>query len=123
MNFLGLDLNCECRFCHAAKRAFVGAIDEPRQAGVCAADAASSVDDLPPLRHSLSGRVQSEVLLVPGSVLVHGVRTVDLSGEPSGHRSMPACTKFQALSFRDSLGGGSQNPRPKPNPAAPGALR
>jgi hypothetical protein len=33
----------------------VGAIDEPRQAGVCAADATSSVDYLPSLRHPLSG--------------------------------------------------------------------
>jgi Transposase DDE domain len=36
-----------------------GGIDESRQAGVCAADAASSVDHLPPLRHPLSGHVQS----------------------------------------------------------------
>ena len=38
-----------------------GGMDEPRQAGVCAADAASSVDHLPPLRDPLSGHVQSEV--------------------------------------------------------------
>jgi len=42
------------------------------------------VDYLPPLRYPLSGGVQSEVLLVPGSVPVHGVRTVDLPGEHSG---------------------------------------
>jgi len=100
MNSLGLGLNCECHFCDPAKRAFVGAIDEPRQAGVCAADAASSADHPPPLRRPQSGRVQGEVLLVPGSVPVHGVRTVDLSGEPSGHRSMPARTKLQTLSSR-----------------------
>src|SRR5437667_12556385 len=29
------------------------------------------------------GRVQSEILLVPGSIPVYGVRSVDLSGEPS----------------------------------------
>jgi len=33
--------------------------------------------------HPLSGRVQSEILLVPGSIPVYGVRSVDLSGEPS----------------------------------------
>jgi hypothetical protein len=84
MNFLGLDWNCECRFCDPAKRDFVGAIDELRQAGVCSADAASSIEHLPPLRHPLSGRVQSEVMLVPGLVSVHGLRAVELSGEPSG---------------------------------------
>jgi hypothetical protein len=31
-------LNCECRFCHSAKRDFAGGgIDERRQAGVCTA--------------------------------------------------------------------------------------
>jgi hypothetical protein len=85
MNFLGLDLNRDYRFCHPAKHDFVGAIDEPRQAGVRSADAASSVDHLPPLRRPLSGRVQSEVILVPGSVSVHGLRAVDASREPSGH--------------------------------------
>jgi hypothetical protein len=108
MTFLGLDLNSECGFCDPAKHHFVGATDEPRQAGVCAADATSSVEHLPPLRHPLSGRVQSEVLLVPGSVSVHGLRAVDLSGEPSGHRSMPARPALQTLSSRDSRGGGSQ---------------
>src|SRR6267143_1555879 len=62
MSFLGLDLNSECGFCDPAKHNFVGAIDEPRQAGVCAADATSSVDYLPPLRHPLSGRAQSSKL-------------------------------------------------------------
>src|ERR1700730_15737956 len=50
MNFLGLDLNRDYHFCHPAKHDFVGDIDEPRQAGVRSADAASSVDHLPPLR-------------------------------------------------------------------------
>jgi len=35
----------------------VGVIDEPRQTGVCATNAASSVDHLPPLRHPLSGPI------------------------------------------------------------------
>ena len=69
-----------------------------------------SVDHLPPLRYPLSRRVQSEVLLVPGSIPVHGVRSVDLSGEPSRHRSMSARAKFQTLSSRDSFGGGSEAP-------------
>ena len=54
MNFLGLDLNRDYHFCHPAKHDFVGDIDEPRQAGVRSADAASSVDHLPPLRHTLA---------------------------------------------------------------------
>jgi hypothetical protein len=60
INSLGLDLNCECRFCHPSKHDFIGPIDEPRQAGVCSADATSSADHLPPLRRPLSWRVQSE---------------------------------------------------------------
>ena len=98
-NSVGLDLNSECGFCDPAKHNFVGAIDEPRQAGVCAVDATSSVDHLPPLRYPLSGRVQSEVLLVPGSIPVHGVCTVDFSGEPS--RIKRANRKLSHIRLKD----------------------
>jgi hypothetical protein len=75
-------LNCECRFCHPAKRDFAGAIDEPRQAGVCAADAASSVDYLPSLRHPLSGEFK-----------VKSFSCLDQS----------LCMAFAQLTYRESL--------------------
>ncbi|MGH9675568.1 MAG: hypothetical protein ACRD36_00575 [Candidatus Acidiferrum sp.] len=46
-------MNFESRFCDPAKHGFARAIDEPRQAGVCAVDAASSVYHVPPLRRTL----------------------------------------------------------------------
>ena len=55
MNFLGLDLNCERRFCDPAKHDFAGMIDEPRPAGVRASDAASAADDVSPLRGRYAG--------------------------------------------------------------------
>src|ERR1035437_10880154 len=108
MLYFGLDLNCACRFCDPAKYDFAGVIDEPRQAGVCAIDGTLSADDVSSLRDSLSGRTQGQDFLLPGSVPVHGVRAVDLSGEPSGHRSLLARPALQALSPRDSFGHGAQ---------------
>src|ERR1039457_5033719 len=108
MIYFGLDLDCACRFCDPAKYDFAGVIDEPGQAGVCASDGTHAADDIPSLRDAVSGRTQGEDFLVPGSVPVHGVRAVDLSGEPSGHRSLLACLAFQALSPWDSFGHGAQ---------------
>ena len=56
-----------------------------------------------------SGEHKARVVLVPGSVLVHGVRTADLSGEPSGHRGVPARAALEALSPGDSVDGGAQH--------------
>src|SRR6266581_378397 len=88
MNFLGLDLNCERRFCDPAKHNFAGMIDEPRQAGVRATDAAPSADDVSPMRGPVSGRTQGPIVLLSGPVPEHGVRTADLSREPARHRSL-----------------------------------
>jgi hypothetical protein len=57
---------------------------------ICAADAESSADHLPLLRHALPGHVQSEV------------RDIEVC--------LPACAKFQTLSSQDSFGSGSQYP-------------
>src|ERR1035437_9207694 len=108
INYLGLDLNNACGFCDPAKYDFAGVIDEPRQAGVCAIDGTLSADDIPSLRDSLSGRTQGQDFLVPGSVPVYGVRAVDLSGEPSGHRSLLACAALQTVSPWDSFGDRAQ---------------
>src|ERR1035437_7228403 len=108
INYLGLDLNNACGFCDTAKYDVAGVIDEPRQAGVCAIDGTLSADDISSLRDALSGRTQGQDFLLPGSVLVHGVRAVDLSGEPSGHRSLLACAALQALSPWDPFGHGPQ---------------
>ena len=74
MKILGLDLNCERGFCDPAKNQFAGMIDEPRQARVRATDAAPSIDHVSPMRDPISGRVEGEVVLVPGSVPEHGLR-------------------------------------------------
>src|SRR5271157_1946531 len=102
MNSLGLDLNCERRFCDPARYDFAGMIDEPRPAGVRAIDAASSVDDVSPLCEPLCGRTEGEVVLLPRSVSVHGLRTVDLPGGSARYRSLSARPALQALSPGDS---------------------
>src|SRR5664279_561474 len=98
MKFLGLDLNCGRRFCDPAKHDFAGVIDEPRQAGVRAIDAAPAADDVSPMRGSVSRRTQGPIVLVSGPVLEHGIRAADLSREPARHRSLLARPARQALS-------------------------
>lgn len=111
MNYLGLDLNGERRFCDPAKYDFAGMIDERRPAGVRATDATSSVDHVSPLREPLCGRTEGEVVLLPRSVPVHGVRAVYLPGELARHRSVPARPAVQALSPGDPFGGSTQRAR------------
>src|SRR6266571_820023 len=108
MNFTGLDLNYERRFCDPAKHNFAGMIDEPRQAGVRATDAAPSADDVSPMRGPVSRRTQGPIVLLSGPVPEHGVCTADLSREPARHRSLPARPTHQAVSPRNSLDGGAQ---------------
>jgi hypothetical protein len=75
MNFFGLDLNCGRRFCDPAKYDFAGMIDESRPTGVRATDAAFAVDHVSSLRGAVSRRAQDQVVLLPGPVSVHGLRT------------------------------------------------
>ena len=111
MKLFGLDLNCEHGFCDPAKYDFAGMIDESWPAGVRATDAASAVDHVSSLRGPVSRRAQDQVVLLPGPVSVHGLRTADLSGESARHRSVPACAAVQALSPWDSRGGSAQHAR------------
>src|SRR6266550_791677 len=106
MDFLGLDLNFEFWFCDPAGQHGAGWIDEPRQAGIRTTPAASSVDHFSPLRRALSRGVYSAVVFLPGPVPVHDLHAVDVPGEPSGHRAMPAGKAIPALSLRNSFNGG-----------------
>src|ERR1700685_1534857 len=99
MKALGLDLNCECGFCDPAKYYFAGMIDEPRAAGIRAIDAAPSIDHVSSVRNPLCGRAEGAVVLVSGSVSVHGLRAADVPGESARHRSVLARTAVQALSL------------------------
>jgi len=108
MNGLGLDLNGEGGFCDPAKHNFAGTIDEPRQAGVRATDAASSADHVSPLCDPVSRRTQGQVVLLPGSVPEYGVCAADLSRKSARHRSVSARSAVQAVSPRNSLDGRAQ---------------
>src|SRR6267143_2769666 len=96
LNFLGLDLNSDCRSCDPAKHNFVRGVEEGQLVF------AQLMQHLPltTFRRCVTryrGAFKVKKFLVPRSISVHGVRPVDLSGEPSRHRSMRARTKFQAL--------------------------
>ena len=84
------DLNRECQGCDPAMRSIVGANYVCGKAGVCANHGASAAAHVSTNCGPLCGRAEGEVVLVPGSVPVHGVRATDLSGESARHRSVPA---------------------------------
>ena len=94
----GLDLNLVADICHPARQPFAGGVDEFGKTGVRADYGASAADDVSPLCGALRGRAQSQIVLVPRSIPVHGLCAAYLSGEPAGHRSVFARSRYQALS-------------------------
>src|ERR1700680_4667542 len=94
----GLDLNFVADICHPARQPFAGGVDEFGKTGVRADYGASAADDVSPLCGALRGRAQSQIVLVPRSIPVHGLCAAYLSGEPAGHRSVFACSRYQAVS-------------------------
>ena len=82
----GLDLNFVADICHPARQPFAGGVDEFGKTGVRADHGASAADDVSPLCDALRGRAQSQIVLVPRSIPVHGLCAAYLSGEPAGHR-------------------------------------
>src|SRR5262249_45410012 len=50
-----------------------------------------------PLRRALSGQSTDSQLLLFRSIPLHGLRSIDLSREPAGHRNLPSCPSEEAL--------------------------
>lgn len=96
------DLNGGC-MCDPARKSIAGASNVCGQAGLCANDGASATAHLSTNRQPVCRRTEGEVVLLPGSVPLHGVRAADFPGEPSRHRRVLACAALEALSPRDSL--------------------
>jgi HPt (histidine-containing phosphotransfer) domain-containing protein len=78
--FLGLDLNIDSASRTVTAVPAAESIDASRPARICAVDASSSTDDVPPVRGALCRGTQGQELLVPRSVFVHGLRAADLPG-------------------------------------------
>src|SRR5882724_13022077 len=76
--FLGLDLNIDSPSRTVTAVPAAESLDASRPACVCAVDAPSSADDVPPLRGELCGGAQGQELLVSRSIPVHGLRAADL---------------------------------------------
>ena len=57
----------------------------------------SSSPCLSPMRKSLQRQLQSQGVYLSGSVLLHGLCTDHVSGEPTRYRSMPSGSAWQAL--------------------------
>src|SRR2546422_10161260 len=61
------------------------------------ADGLSSFSGIPTMRRPLQWQLQAPALFLLGSVSVHGIRAIDLSGESSRHRSVFALGGYEAL--------------------------
>src|SRR6266850_5911208 len=97
------DLSREGKVCDPVMRSIAGANYVCGKAGVCASHGASAAAHVSTNRGPLCGGAEGEVVLVPGSVPVHGVRATDLSGEPARHRGVSARAALEALPPRDSF--------------------
>ena len=105
------DLHRECKVCDPAMRSIAGANYVCGKAGVCVSLGAFAAAYVSTNRGPLFGRAEGEVVLVPRSVPVHGVRATDLSAEPARHRGVSARPAPEALAPRDSFDGRTQYAR------------
>jgi hypothetical protein len=76
---------------------------EHRQTRFLSGNGASSAPCLLSMRRSLQRQLQGQGVYLPRPVSLYGIRPIDLSREPAGHRSLPTGTEGQALSHVDSL--------------------
>src|ERR1039457_7461800 len=100
--FLGLDLNIDTASRTVTAVPAAESIDASRPARFFSVDAPSSADDFPPLRGPLRRGAQGQKLLLSRPVLVHGLRTADLSRESAGYRVESPSASGEALSSGDS---------------------
>src|SRR5512138_373968 len=97
------DLKIFRRFSHLRTAMREGVNHVYRQARFLSSDGASAAPRLSSMRQSLQWQLQSQRVLLPRSVSLYGIRPVDVSREPAGHRVLSAGTEEQALSHGDSL--------------------
>lgn len=69
-----------------------------RQTGFLPSSRPSPLAYLPTVSESLPGESQGQGVHLSRSVSLHGLRTIDLSGEFARYRSLSACPEQQALS-------------------------
>ena len=55
-------------------------------------------ENFPPLRTNIQRKPQDQIFQLPGSIPVHGICSVDLSGESQRDRDLPSSAKQEALS-------------------------
>src|SRR5260370_37030008 len=94
--FPGLDLNIDTASRTVTAVLAAESLDASRPARICAVDAPSSSDDVPPVRGALRGRAQGQELLVSRRVSVHGVCAADLPRESARHRVEPSSAVDEA---------------------------
>ena len=70
-----------------------------RQACLRSNNGAYPDEGVPPLRGDLQRKSQGQIVQLSGSIPVHGVCSVNLSGKPQRDRNLPSSAKQEALSY------------------------
>jgi hypothetical protein len=99
----GLDLNFVESQTWGFSRISAQNLHAPRQARICATHALSATEHVSPLCGRPQRGAQGQRLLVSGSVLRHGFRSVDLPRVFARHRSQPSCPSPTAVPHGFSL--------------------
>ena len=103
------DLNMKNHSGHAVGSDIFGVQHVYRPARFFPSDRPPANAYVPALRATLPGRAVCKTLSLSRPVSQHGVRTANLSGEPSRYRSLSARTSKQALSHGHPLQGRAQH--------------
>lgn len=98
MNFAVTDLNFDPAICKPAMNFHAGTNHVFRQAGARATHGSSSAAYLSPNRQTIRQRIQSNNVFLSRSRPLTGLRTTDLSREPTRYRNLFTGSAIQALS-------------------------
>src|SRR3990172_1474523 len=77
--------------------AWKGMADAHRTNGLFAVDGPAAEARIQPVRGAVSRQPSGAAVLLLGSVSLHGVRAIDVSGEPARHRDVPARAGAEAV--------------------------
>src|SRR6266576_5547284 len=88
-------------------------IDECWQIDLLTTNRVPSDNGISPMRGPISGRLQTQELLLLGPVSLYGLCPTNLSGEPARHRSLPAVATSKALSHGHPRSGVAQHSGPR----------
>src|SRR5208283_5658996 len=97
--FCGVDLNSSLHIGNPLETKISGGTDVYWQDPVCTDNGFSAMEHFSSYGRALQRRLSHSHIALCRAVSSNGLCSTDLSGEPSGYRSVPVCSNVQALSY------------------------